>query len=152
MEIKRVVVTGLGLVSPLGVGVKESWRRLLNSESGVKKVVSFDVSDIASKIAGQIPAANVEQKGDVLFDPMNYVSSKEYNKMDLFIVYAIAAANEAISDAGIDNLSDEDKERAGVLIGAGIGGVLSQVLYTKTIWVSILLLAAVTGMMRKETR
>ena len=123
MDMKRVVVTGLGLVTPLGVGVKESWQRLLNAESGIKKVISFDVSDIASKIAGQIPSKEVEQKGDILFDPLDYVSSKDFNKMDYFIVYSIAAAAEAIADSGIDGISDEEKERAGVLIGSGIGGI-----------------------------
>ena len=123
--MKRVVVTGVGLVSPLGVGAKETWRRLLNSESGIKKVISFDVSDIASKIAGQVPSKDVEQKGDILFEPLNFVSQKDFNKMDMFIVYAVAAAGEAIAEAGIDNLSDEEKDRAGVLIGAGIGGLRS---------------------------
>lgn len=121
--MKRVVITGLGMVSPLAVGVKESWRRLLNCESGIKKIKSFDVSDLASQIAGQVPSEKVEQRADVLFDPLNYVTQRDMNKMDLFIIYALAAAAEAVADAGVDTLSDEDKERAGVIIGAGIGGL-----------------------------
>lgn len=121
--MKRVVITGIGMVSPLAVGVEESWRRLLNCESGIKKIKSFDVSDLTCKIAGQIPSEYVEQKADTLFDPLNYLTSKELNRVDTFIVYAIAAATEAIRDAGMDSLSDSEKERAGVLIGSGIGGL-----------------------------
>lgn len=123
--MKRVVVTGVGMVSPLGTSVKESWTRLLNCESGIKKIVSFDVSDLASQIAGQVPTAGVSQTSSALFDPLNYVSSKELNRIDTFILYAIAAADEAMKDAGFDsgNLSDEEKERFGTLIGSGIGGL-----------------------------
>ncbi|MDR0968349.1 MAG: beta-ketoacyl-ACP synthase II [Holosporaceae bacterium] len=121
--MKRVVVTGVGMVSPLAVSAKESWRRLLNCESGIKKIVSFDVSDISAQIAGQIPSDKVEQKADVLFDPSAYVSPKDQNRMDAFILYAIAAATEAIRDAGLEDLSDESKEKTGVIIGSGIGGL-----------------------------
>lgn len=99
--MKRVVITGLGMVSPLAVGVSEGWRRLLNCESGIKKVKSFDVSDLVCKIAGQVPSEKVEQKADTLFDPLNYISARELNRMDTFIVYAIAAASEAITDSGV---------------------------------------------------
>ncbi len=121
--MKRVVITGLGMVSPLGVGVKESWRRLINCESGIKRIKSFDVADLASQIAGQIPSKNTEQKGDTLFNPLDHVSQRDMNKVDMFIVYALAAAAEAISDSGINTLNDEKKERIGVIIGAGIGGL-----------------------------
>lgn len=121
--MKRVVITGLGMVSPLGVGVKESWRRLLNCESGIKKIRSFDVDDLASQIAGQIPSENTEQKGDILFNPLDHVSQRDMNKIDMFIVYALAAAAEAIFDAGINTLNETEKERVGVIIGAGIGGL-----------------------------
>jgi 3-oxoacyl-[acyl-carrier-protein] synthase II len=121
--MKRVVVTGIGMVSPLGVSASESWKRLLNCESGIKKIISFDVSDISSQIAGQVPSQNVEQKASVLFDPTRYVTSKELNRMDTFILYAIAAATEAVADAGINDLSDEEKENTGVIIGSGIGGL-----------------------------
>lgn len=121
--MKRVVITGLGMVSPLAVGVAESWRRLLNCESGIKKVKSFDVSDLVCKIAGQVPSEHVEQKADTLFDPLNYVTARELNRIDTFIVYAIAAASEAIADSGVDSFTDAEKERTGVLIGSGIGGL-----------------------------
>ncbi|MDR1334372.1 MAG: beta-ketoacyl-ACP synthase II, partial [Holosporaceae bacterium] len=123
VNMKRVVVTGLGMVSPLAVSVEESWQRLLNSESGIRRIISFDVSDIASQIAGQIPAENVEQKASILFDPTKYVAPKELNRIDTFILYAIAAATEAIRDAGLDGMSDEEKEKAGVIVGSGIGGL-----------------------------
>ncbi|MDR2781546.1 MAG: beta-ketoacyl-ACP synthase II [Holosporaceae bacterium] len=121
--MKRVAVTGLGMVSPLAVNVQESWQRLLNCESGIKKIISFDVSDIASQIAGQVPSKNVEQKASTLFDPAEYVTSKDLNRIDTFILYAIAAATEAIRDAGLESMSDEEKEDTGVIIGSGIGGL-----------------------------
>lgn len=123
--MRRVVVTGIGAVSPLAVNVAESWKRLLNCESGIRSVVSFDVSDISSKIAGQLPSANVLQKADELFDPLKYVSAKELNRIDTFIVYALAAATEAVRDSGVCDFSDEDKDNTGVTIGSGIGGLPS---------------------------
>lgn len=121
--MKRVVITGLGMISPLANCVDESWRRLLNCESGIKKVTSFNVEDLACKIAGQVPSENTAQKADILFNPLDYVSSRDMNKLDTFIIYAIASASEAIKDSGIEKMSDEEKERIGVLIGSGIGGL-----------------------------
>ncbi|MDR0580808.1 MAG: beta-ketoacyl-ACP synthase II [Holosporaceae bacterium] len=121
--MKRVAVTGLGMVSPLAITVEESWRRLLNGESGIRKIISFDVSDVASQIAGQVPSEKVAQKASALFNPANYCGPKELNRIDAFILYAIAAATEAVKDAGVDNLNDAEKERAGVIIGSGIGGL-----------------------------
>ncbi|MBE6447356.1 MAG: beta-ketoacyl-[acyl-carrier-protein] synthase II [Alphaproteobacteria bacterium] len=122
--MKRVVVTGVGMISPLGTSVTESWSRILDCESGIKKIVSFDVSDLSSQIAGQVPSFDVLQTSSTLFDPLNYVSSKDLSRLDKFIIYAIAAATEAMHDAGFDSsLSDEDKERFGVIIGSGIGGL-----------------------------
>lgn len=135
--MRRVVITGLGMVSPLAVGVPETWRRLLNCESGIRRIVSFDASDLPCQIAGQVPTDKTEQKSDVLFDPLNYVTARELNRMDTFVVYALAAASEALTDAGLaasdasgsdgssSSLSDAEKERAGVLIGSGIGGLPS---------------------------
>lgn len=121
--MRRVVITGLGVVSPLAVGVAETWRRLLNCESGIKRIKSFDVSDLTCQIAGQVPSENVEQKADVLFDPLNYLTAKELKRIDTFIVYAVAAAAEAIADSGVNSFSESQKERVGVLIGSGIGGL-----------------------------
>lgn len=121
--MRRVVVTGIGMLSPLGVGVNESWNRLLKCESGIRNIVSFEVSDLASKIAGQIPSEKVQQRALKLFDPLEFVTAKEVNRMDQFIVYAIAAATEAVRDAGIETFSEKEKKKTGVLIGAGIGGL-----------------------------
>ncbi|MDR0677305.1 MAG: beta-ketoacyl-ACP synthase II [Holosporaceae bacterium] len=121
--MRRVVVTGLGMVSPLAVNVEESWKRLLNCESGIKRIISFDVEDLPSKIAGQVPAEYVMQKTAALFEPLNYVGPKDLTRMDTFILYAIAASVEAVRDAGIGDLSGEERDRVGVLIGSGIGGL-----------------------------
>ncbi|MDR3179563.1 MAG: beta-ketoacyl-ACP synthase II [Holosporaceae bacterium] len=121
--MKRVVVTGLGMVCPLATNVEESWSRLLKGESGIKRIKSFCVDDLACKIAGQVPSEAVEQRSDTLFDPLNYATVRDLNRMDMFIVYALAAATEAIKDSGIDTLSTEEKERIGVIIGSGIGGL-----------------------------
>lgn len=121
--MRRVVVTGIGMLSPLGVGVDESWTRIINGESGIKQIVSFDASDLPSKIAGQIPSENVNQKASKLFDPLDFVTAKDIHRMDKFIVYALAAATETVKDSGIDSFSEEDKANTGVLIGSGIGGL-----------------------------
>lgn len=120
------------MVSPLAVSVSETWKRLINCESGIRRIVSFDTSDLPCKIAGQVPT-KIDSESECtdclqsseLFDPLKFVEARELNRMDTFIVYAIAAASEAIADSGIASLSDEEKERIGVLIGAGIGGLPS---------------------------
>ncbi len=108
---RRVVVTGLGLVSPLGLDVESSWRALLEGRSGIGPITRFDASAFASRIAGEL-------KG---FDVSRYLSPKEARKLDPFILYAIAAAAEAVADAGLE--AGEDAERIGVAIGSGIGGL-----------------------------
>lgn len=118
--MRRVVVTGFGMVTPLGVGVSENWRRLIGGESGIRAIESFDVSDLPSKVAGQIPRGDGSAG---LFNPDGYVSSKDQRKMDEFIVYAIAAAKEAVQDSGWEPRDDEERERTGVMIGSGIGGL-----------------------------
>ncbi len=122
--MRRVVVTGIGMISPLAPTAEESWRRLLNCESGINKITSFEVEDLPSKIAGQVPRAEINPKHSSLFEPSKYASNKEQNRMDDFILYALAAATDAWSDAGlVDALSEEEKESAGVIIGSGIGGL-----------------------------
>lgn len=123
--MKRVVVTGVGMVSPLASTAGESWSKLLNCKSGIRKITTFDVSDLPSKIAGQIPTAEVDSGIPNPFVPSEHVSPKDLNRIDDFILYAVAAASEAMRDAGLDNsnLSDEEKERAGIIIGSGIGGL-----------------------------
>lgn len=117
--MRRVVVTGLGLVTPLGNGVERTWKRLLNGESGIGVIENFDVSDIAAKIAGQVPMGDGD--GEFSFD--TYVTPKERRRVDDFIVFGMAAADEAIKDSGWEPKSDEDAWRTGVLIGSGIGGL-----------------------------
>jgi len=118
--MKRVVVTGLGMVTPLGVGVQNNWTRLIESESGIRGIQSFDVSDLPAKIAGTVPRGD---KASGLFNPDDYVSPKDQRKMDEFIVLAMAAAKEAIEDSGWQPPDDEARERTGVLVGSGIGGL-----------------------------
>lgn len=119
MNHRRVVVTGLGLVTPLGVGVEYAWKRLINGESGVGPITRIDVSDIPSKIAGQV----VRGKAAHEFDCDRYIEPKEQKKMDDFIHFGMGAADEAIAQAGLSTLSDEQKLRTGVIIGSGIGGL-----------------------------
>ncbi|MDR3515480.1 MAG: beta-ketoacyl-ACP synthase II [Azospirillaceae bacterium] len=117
--MRRVVVTGLGLVTPLGAGVRNNWERLTNGESGIKAVTSFDVSDLPAKIAGQVPRGT--DAG--CFDAEAIVGVKDRRKMDDFILYALGAAYEAVRDAGWQPEDEEARERTGVMIGSGIGGL-----------------------------
>ena len=118
--MRRVVVTGLGTVCPLGVGVGHVWRRLIGGESGIGAIQTFDTSDLSCKIAGQIPPG-VAAEGR--FDPDEWVEPKDQRKMDRFIVCAIAAAREAVADSGWEPRSDDERNRTGVMIGSGIGGL-----------------------------
>jgi 3-oxoacyl-[acyl-carrier-protein] synthase II len=117
--MRRVVVTGLGLVTPLGDGVKLSWDNLIAGKSGVSTITAVDVSDLPARIAGQVPRGT--EPGQ--FSADNYIEPKEQKKMDDFIHFAFGAATQAVNDAGIASLSEEDKLRAGVIIGSGIGGL-----------------------------
>ena len=118
--MRRVVVTGLGMVSPLGCGVKASWERLIAGESGAGKVTSFDVSDLASQIACQIPRGDGSAG---TYNPDDWMDKKDQRKVDEFIVYAMTAATEALADAGWAPKTEDEKTRSGVLIGSGIGGI-----------------------------
>jgi len=118
--MRRVVVTGMGLVSPLGCGVKATWDRLLNAESGVSRIERFNVSDLSSRIAGQIP---IGKGGDGLFDPDQWMEPAAQRKVDDFIIYAMAAATQAVEDAGWMPEDEESRVRTGVMIGSGIGGL-----------------------------
>lgn len=120
--MKRVVVTGMGLVTPLGCGVQPTWDRLLAGESGIRSIQSFDVSDLPVKIAGQIPQGETSSG---LFNPDDWVPSKDRKKMDAFILFALAAATQAVEDSGWKPENEEDRERTGVMIGSGIGGLPS---------------------------
>src|SRR5262245_43748708 len=117
--MRRVVVTGLGMVTPLGCGVEPTWRRLLASQSGVSRVERIDVSDLPARIAGQVPRGDGT---DGTYDPDQWMEPKEQRKVDEFIVYAMCAARQALDDAGWKPTSYEDQITSGVLIGSGIGG------------------------------
>jgi len=113
MEEKRVVVTGLGVISPLGNSVSSFWSALKEGKSGITKITQFDATDYDSKIAGEV-------KG---FDPFSYgITKKELNRMEKFVQFAVASSKQAIQDAGLD-LEKENKERIGVIVGSGIGSL-----------------------------
>jgi 3-oxoacyl-[acyl-carrier-protein] synthase II len=106
--MRRVVVTGLGIACPLGLGVDHVWRRLINGETGIAAVTNFDTSDLACKIAGQLPVGKAK---DGRFDPDEWVEPKDQKKMDRFIVCAIAAAAEAVQDSGWTPDDQEELDR-----------------------------------------
>ena len=112
MSRRRVVVTGLGIVSPVGTGVPEAWKSILAGQSGITRITRFDPSPFSSQIAGEV-------KG---FDPAQYLSAKEARRFDTFIHYGLAGAIEAIKDSGLD-FEREQREQIGVCIGSGIGGL-----------------------------
>jgi 3-oxoacyl-[acyl-carrier-protein] synthase II len=118
--MRRVVVTGLGIVSPLGVGVDHVWSQLIAGRSGVIGIESFDVSDLPAKIAGIIPLG---PKAEGKFTLDEWVDKKEQRKMDVFISYAMAAAAQAVEDSGWIPDDEEEQNRTGVMIGSGIGGL-----------------------------
>lgn len=130
--MRRVVVTGLGMVSPLGMGVDHNWKSITAGKSGIKKIEHFDVSDISSKIAGVIPRSDSENPVDGAFNPDLYVEPKEQRKIDVFITYGLAAAAEAIEHSGYAPANEEQQNRTGVLIGSGIGG-LEEIYKTSTL-------------------
>jgi 3-oxoacyl-[acyl-carrier-protein] synthase II len=117
--MRRVVVTGMGLVSPLGVGVDLTWSKVINGQSGIRRLDHFDVGDLSAQIAGVVPRG----VGPGLFNPNDLVQPKEQRRLEDFILYAIAAADEAYGQAGLAELDEPQRDRAGVLIGSGIGGV-----------------------------
>ncbi len=118
--MRRVVVTGLGLVTPLACGVEQSWAALLAGKSGASAITKFKVDDLATKIACQVPRGD---GSDGSFNPDQWVDAKEQRRMDDFIIYGLAAAKQAVTDSGWAPKSEEERERTGVLIGSGIGGL-----------------------------
>ena len=117
---RRVVVTGMGIVSPLGLGVENVWKRLIEGQSGIRAIQSFDVTDLACKIAGQVPAGVRAEGGLTLGE---WIPVKDQKKMDRFIHLALVAATEAVEDSGWLPQDDEGQEATGVMIGSGIGGL-----------------------------
>ena len=118
--MRRVVVTGLGMVSPLGCGVEPTWRRILNGDSGAKRIDSFEVEDLPSQIACTIPRGDGSND---TFNPDQWMDPKDQRKVDDFIIFAMAAAKQALDDADWHPQSDEDQWVTGTLIGSGIGGI-----------------------------
>lgn len=116
---RRVVVTGMGIVSPLGVGVEHVWKKLIAGESGIRAITKFDTSDLPAKVAADVPRGT----GEGEFNVDAHIEPKEQKKMDEFIHFAMGAADEAIKDSGIDLSTEEKRVRAGVMIGSGIGGL-----------------------------
>jgi len=112
MEKQRVVVTGMGLITPLGIGVQSSWQGLMEGRSGIGTITTFDSSDLPVHIAGEV-------KG---FDPLLYIEPKEVKKMDRFIHFAVAASTMAMDDSGL-TITDRNAARVGVIIGSGMGGL-----------------------------
>jgi 3-oxoacyl-[acyl-carrier-protein] synthase II len=118
--MRRVVITGLGMVSPLACGVEATWERLLASESGAGPIHGFETSDLACKIAMQVP------RGDgsgLTFNPDQWMDPKDQRKVDDYIIYGVAAATQALADAGWMPQTEDERARTGVLIGSGIGGL-----------------------------
>ena len=118
--MRRVVITGLGLVTPLACGVEETWSRLLAGQSGASPITKFKVDDLATKIACQVPRG--DGSGGT-FNPDQWVDAKEQRRMDDFIIYGLAAATQAVRDSGWEPKTEEERYRTGVLIGSGIGGL-----------------------------
>ncbi|MGE3244905.1 MAG: beta-ketoacyl-ACP synthase II [Beijerinckiaceae bacterium] len=118
--MRRVVVTGLGMVSPLANGIDETWKRILAGQSGIGRVQKCDVSDIACQIAGEVPRGD---GSDGTFNADHWMDPKEQRKVDDFILFGVAAATQALKDAGWAPKTYEDQIATGVLIGSGIGGL-----------------------------
>ena len=112
MSKRRVVVTGLGLITPVGIGVSESWANIINGQSGIGKITKFDCASYPSQVAGEVKN----------FDPLLYIPPKDARRMDTFIQFGIAAGVEAFKDSGIE-VTDTNSERIGVSVGSGIGGI-----------------------------
>jgi 3-oxoacyl-[acyl-carrier-protein] synthase II len=117
--MRRVVVTGLGLITPLGCGVNTTWNNLVESKSGISTIDRFDVSDLPCKIAGSVKFGLSPNE----FNPDDFINSKDQKKMDKFILYGMAAGIQAIEDSGWKPESLQDRDRTGIIIGSGIGGL-----------------------------
>src|SRR3954466_15920384 len=117
---RRVVITGLGLITPLGCGGEPSWSRLLQGKSGAGPIARFKVDDLPARIACDVPRGDGSNGS---FNPDQWVEPKEQRRVDDFITYAITASVQAVRDSGYEAKTEEEHERAGVLIGSGIGGL-----------------------------
>jgi 3-oxoacyl-[acyl-carrier-protein] synthase II len=118
--MRRIVVTGLGMVSPLGCGVETSWQRILEGKSGARRIEEFDVSDLPAKVACLVPRGD---GSDGTFNADQWMEPKDQRKVDDFIIYAMAAARQALDDADWHPATEEDRCATGTMIGSGIGGL-----------------------------
>ena len=118
--MRRVVVTGIGLVTPLACGVEETWSRLLAGKSGARKITKFKTDDLGTRIACDVPRGD---GANGTFNPDQWVDVKEQRRMDDFIIFGLAAAKQAVRDSGWEPKNEEERQRTGVLIGSGIGGL-----------------------------
>ena len=118
--LRRVVITGIGLVTPLGASAEASWSNLLRGESGIKPVQNFDVTDLPAKIAGTISQSEDDQNS---FRPDDWLEPKEQRKIDRFILLGLVAATQAVNDSGWVTKTEEEQAKTGVIIGSGIGGL-----------------------------
>jgi 3-oxoacyl-[acyl-carrier-protein] synthase II len=114
LENRRVAITGLGIISPLGIGIEKNWEAVSHGKSGIAPITRFDTTDFASKIAGEVKD----------FNPEDFIDKKELKKMDTFLHYSLAAGKMAIEDSGLV-IDDENAERVGVLVGSGLGGLMT---------------------------
>lgn len=121
--MRRVVVTGIGIVTPLGGNVSSSWKNLIEGKSGIHPITGFKHDDLPCRIAGQVQTDDASPLGGETFNPHAYIDAKSLGKIDKFIVFGIAAAEQAIRDAGWHPQDQESLERTGVLLGSGIGGL-----------------------------
>jgi 3-oxoacyl-[acyl-carrier-protein] synthase II len=130
--MRRVVVTGLGLVTPLASGVEPSWRRILAGQSAAGRIEKFDVADYACQIAAEVPRSDGYGGGaaliaggepDATFNPDDWMEPKDQRRVDDFILFGVAAAHMAFRDSGVELKTEEERERAGVMVGSGIGGL-----------------------------
>ena len=119
--MRRVVVTGLGLLTPLGLGVKINWERLVSGLVGINKIDNFDVSDLPCKIAGQIPNKSNDPEGGLNVD--DWIEPREYKRIDRFIAYGLISTAQAVEDSGWTPKNENQKNRTGVILGSGIGGL-----------------------------
>jgi 3-oxoacyl-[acyl-carrier-protein] synthase II len=118
--MRRVVITGLGLVTPLACGVEQTWSRLLAGKSGTRAITKFKVDDLPARIAADVPAGKAADGG---FDANEWVDPRDQRRVDDFIIFGLAAAQQAVTDSGYVPKNEEERERSGVLIGSGIGGL-----------------------------
>ena len=119
--MRRVVVTGLGLLTPLGFGIDTNWKRLVSGVVGINKIDNFEVSDLPCKIAGQIPKKSDDPVGGLSID--DWIEPREYKRIDRFIAYGLISATQAVEDSGWIPKNENQKNRTGVILGSGIGGL-----------------------------